>query len=211
MATRSEEFFHDKWLGMVQTESDGLVVAKPVLLEAGCMQRQAPDTQEKLRELCPPGPEDAPRRITDLMPLFLQLLDFDADLFDTASKIPDAVSLYVPEGPQTIRPTLGLLRQDDPEPQEGAGSPTSNAAAKYVALLWDVTEIEGEPNPDASGLLLDKPETTTGGWSYPAAAKFDRSPPSLPCARWDLDESRGDSAGLRAARRVLRPHHLSRR
>ena len=174
MATRSEEFFHDKWLGMVQTESDGLVVAKPILLEAGCMQRQAPDTQEKLRELCPPGPEDAPRRITDLMPLFLQLLDFDADLFDTASKIPDAVSLYAPEGPQTIRPTLGLLRQDDPAPQEGAGGPASNAAAKYVALLWDVTEIEGEPNPDAIGLLLDKPETTTGGWSYPAAAKFDR-------------------------------------
>ncbi len=174
MATRSEEFFHDKWLGMVQTDSDGLVVAKPVLLEARLREPPTPETQEKLRELCPPGPEGDPRRITDLMQFFEQLLDFDADLFDTASEIPDEVSLYAPEGPQTIRPTFGLLRQDDPEPQEGAGSPASNAAAKYVALLWDVTEIEGEHNPDAIGLPLDKPETTTGGWSYPAAAKFDR-------------------------------------
>ena len=78
MATRSEEFFHDKWLGMVQTDSDGLVVAKPVLLEAGCANHQPPETQEKLRDLCPPGPEDAPRHITDLMQLFQQLLDFDA-------------------------------------------------------------------------------------------------------------------------------------
>ena len=174
MATKSEEFFHDKWLGMVQTASDGLVVAKPVLLEAGCMNRQPPEIQEKLRELCPPGPGVAPRCIANLMQLFQQLLDFDADLFDAAPAIPDEVSLYAPEGPQTIRPTFGLLRQDDPEPQEGAESPASNAAAKYVALLWDVTEIEGKPNPDAIGLPLDKPETITGGWSYPAAAKFDR-------------------------------------
>jgi hypothetical protein len=34
--------------------------------------------------------------------------------------------------------------------------------------------LKGEHNPDAIGLPLDKPETTTGGWSYPAAAKFDR-------------------------------------
>lgn len=177
MATRSEEFFHDKWLGMVQSDSDGLVVAKPVLLEAQCANRQAPETQEKLRELCPPGPDDAPRRITDLMQLFQQLLDFDADLFDDASAIPDEVSLYAPEGPQTIRPTFGLLRQDDPDPQEGAGTPASNAAARYVALFWDVTEIEskeGEISFDMVGQPLDKAETITGDWSYPAAAKFDR-------------------------------------
>ena len=174
MATRSEEFFHDKWLGHVQTESDGLVVAKPILLEAGCANHRPPETQEKLRELCPPGPEGAPRHIADLMQFFQQLLDFDADLFDAASAIPDEVSLYAPEGPQTIRPTFGLLRQDEPEPREGAGSPASNAAAKYVALVWDVTEIEGEAKDDAIGLPLDKPETITGDWSYPAAAKFDR-------------------------------------
>lgn len=174
MATRSEEFFHDKWLGMVQTESDGLVVAKPVLLEAGCANRQPPEIQEKFRELCPPGSEEAPRRIPSLLELFQELMDFDADLFDTASAIPDDVSLYAPEGPQTIRPTLGLLRQDEPATQEGSGSPASNAASKYVALLWDITEIDGETNNDAIGLSLDKPEAITGSWSYPAAAKFDR-------------------------------------
>lgn len=177
MATKSEEFFHEKWLGHIQTESDGLVVAKPVLLEAGCANRQPPAVQEKLRELCPRGQENEPRHISDVMEFFRELLDFDADLFDTTSNIPDEVSLYAPEGPQTIRPTFGLLRQDDTEPQEGAGSPASNAAAKYVALLWDVTAIEGEEgehNADAIGLPLDKPETSTGGWSYPAAAKFDR-------------------------------------
>ena len=177
MATRSEEFFHDKWLGMVQGDSDGLVVAKPVLLEAQCANRQAPGIQERLLEICPLGPDDSPRHITDLMQFFREFLDFDVDLFDTASEIPDEVSLFAPEGPQTIRPTLGLLRQDDPEPQEGAASPASEAAAKYVALLWDVTAIEseeGDHNPDAIGLHLDKPETATGDWSYPPAAKFDR-------------------------------------
>ena len=174
MATRSEEFFHDKWLGMVQGESDGLAVAKPILLEAGCANHQPPETQESLRELCPPGPDEAPRRVEDLIQFFIELLDFDADLFDQAAAIPDDVSLYAPEGPQTIRPTFGLLRQVEPEPQEGAGSPASNAAAKYVALLWDVSDFEGEIDEDAIGLPLDKPETNTGEWSYPAAAKFDR-------------------------------------
>lgn len=174
MANKSEEFFHDKWLGHVQTESDGLVVAKPVLLAAGCAQQQPPGVQEKLRELCPLGPDDAPRRITDLMQLFKQLLDFDAELFDNATEIADEISLYAPEGPQTIRPTLGLLHKSKPEPNEGAGSPASNAAAKYVAFIWDVTECDGEFNEEAVGLMLDKPETTTGEWSYPAAAKFDR-------------------------------------
>jgi hypothetical protein len=174
MATKSEEFFHDKWLGHVQTESDGLVVAKPVLLAANCAQRQSPQTQDKLRELCPHGPEEQPRRIADLLQLFIQLLDFDTDLFDSAIQISNEVSLYAPEGPQTLRPTFGLLRQDEPVRREGAGSPASNAAEKYVALIWDVTDINGETNEDAIGLTLDKPETITGEWAYPAAAKFDR-------------------------------------
>ena len=172
MATRSEAFFHDKWLGMVQTESDGLVVAKPILLEAGCAQHQAPSIQEKLQELCPPGPDDKPRRIDNVIQFFLQLLDFDADLFDTAPDIPDEVSLYAPEGPQTIRPTLGLLRQDEAEAPKGASSPAADAAAKYMALLWDVSEIDGTTQEYAIGLPLDKSETITGGWSYPVAAKF---------------------------------------
>lgn len=174
MATKSEEFFHDKWLGHVQTESDGLVVAKPVLLAAGCAQHQPTEIQRKLRELCPPGPDESPRRIDDVMQFFQQLLDFDADLFEATAQISDEVSLYAPEGPQTIRPTFGLLHQGELEPIEGSGSPASNAAAKYVALIWDVSEQAGESIQEALGLNLDKPETITGDWSYPAAAKFDR-------------------------------------
>jgi N-6 DNA Methylase len=174
MAIRSEEFFHDKWLGMVQTESDGLVVAKPVLIEAGCANTQSPEVQDKLRELCPPRPNSEPRRILDLMQLFQQLLDFDTNLFEKTPDIADEVSLYAPEGPQTIRPSFGLVRQDEPEPPKGTGSPAANAARKYAALIWDVTVIDDEINADAIGLSLDKPETITGPWSYPAAAKFDR-------------------------------------
>ena len=118
MATKNEEFFHDKWLGHVQTESDGLVVAKPVLLAAGCAQHQPTEVQEKLRELCPLGPDESPRHIDDVMQFFQQLLDFDADLFEATAQIPDEVSLYVPEGPQTIRPTFGLLHQGEPDAVE---------------------------------------------------------------------------------------------
>lgn len=177
MATRSEEFFHDKWLGMVQAESDGLVVAKPVLLEAQCAYSQSPGTQEKLREICPRGPGDAPRRIMDLMQFFQQLLDLDSDLFDTSTAIPDEVFLYAPEGPQTIRPTFGLLRQDPPVQKKETGSPASNAALKYEALVWDITDIEQKDEElsfDMVGQSLDKAEAFTGDWSYPAAAKFDR-------------------------------------
>jgi hypothetical protein len=174
MATRNEEFFHDKWLGHVQTESDGLVVAKPVLLEAGCARTLPPEIQNKLRELCPKEFEDTPRRISNLPQFFEEMLDLDGSLFDTAEDIPEDVSLYAPEGPQTLRPTLGLLHQNEPTPIEGAGSPASNAASKYIALVWDVTDTDEELNSDALGLLLDKSETITGEWSYPAAAKFDR-------------------------------------
>lgn len=223
MATRSEEFFHDKWLGMVQTDSDGLVVAKPVLLEAQCAARQAPDTQEKLRELCPAGPKDpdspdeAPRHITDVVEFFIQLLDFDADLFDTASQIPDEVSLYAPEGPQTLRPTLGLLRQDDPEPQEGAGSPASNAAAPYVALLWDVTMLdsdegeEAEHNPGAIGLPPRQARDHHRRLVLPRRRQVRSPAPALPRTRRDPDQPRGHPPGLRPSRRVLRPHHLPHR
>jgi hypothetical protein len=175
MANKHGEFFHDKWLGHVQTESDGLVVAKPVLLDANCAQTQPPSVQETLRELCPQTEDDSQRRIENLARFFEELLDLDASLFDTATEIAEDVSLYAPEGPQTLRPTFGLLHQDAPEPIEGTGTPASNAAAKYVALIWDVTAADDNAYlEEALGLSLDKPETITGEWSYPPAAKFDR-------------------------------------
>lgn len=174
MATKSEEFFHDKWLGMVQTDSDGLVVAKPVLLEAGCANRQTPEIQEKLRGLCAPGLDGPNSRITNLLHFFQQMFDLDEKLFDQASAIPDDVSLYAPEGPQSIRPTLALLRHDQTSLQDAASSPAAQAAARYIALIWDITEVDGESKEHAFGLSLDKPEIVTGAWSYPPAAKFDR-------------------------------------
>ncbi|NRB39202.1 MAG: N-6 DNA methylase [Pseudomonadales bacterium] len=175
MANKHDEFFHDKWLGHVQTESDGLVVAKPVLLDANCAQTQPPAVQEALRELCPQKEDGSPRSIEDLSQFFEDLLGLDSDLFDRTDSIPEDVSLYAPEGPQTLRPTFGLLQQEDPDPIEGAGTPASNAAARYVALIWDVTETDdGENLDEAIGLPLDKPESTTGEWLYPPGAKFDR-------------------------------------
>ena len=49
---------------------------------------------------------------------------------------------------------------DDPS----SDSPAARAGAGYVALLWDLPQ----------GLSFDKPETDTGSWDYPPAAKFDR-------------------------------------
>ena len=43
MATRSEEFFHDKWLGMVQTESDGLKTIPAVFFSWLPRSRQGSD------------------------------------------------------------------------------------------------------------------------------------------------------------------------
>ena len=174
MATRSEEFFHDKWLGMVQSHSDGLVVAKQVLLEAQCANRQPPEVQDKLREVCPQRHPDATRFIPDLLQFFSQFLDFDVDLFESAADISDEVSLYAPEGPQTIRPTFGLLRQDETNPSRSEDNPAANSAVKYVALLWDVSDVDGEHIPEVIGLPLDKPENLTGSWSYTPTAKFDR-------------------------------------
>lgn len=147
-----ETRFHETWLGMVQP-TDGLVVSLPVLVAAQCFQRQPPRVQEKLHELCPPAPaataDEPARRIADLQTFLAELLDLTPDLFDTGPAIPDSLSLYVAEGKQTLRPTLALRSQD------GSG---------HAMLVWEL--------PD--DLALDKPETQTGAWEYPPAAKFDR-------------------------------------
>ncbi len=43
-------------------------------------------------------------------------------------------------------------------------TPESAAGKAYIALVWDLP----------TGLAFDKPETETGEWRYPPAAKFDR-------------------------------------
>jgi hypothetical protein len=139
----ADRYFHEVWLGMVQP-IDGLVVSIPVLVDAQCMERQPPQVQQKLRALCT---EDL--AIADLGQFLAELLGLAPELFDAGDAIPDEVSLYVPEGRQTIRPTLALRKQGAPG---------------HEMLVWDLP----------AGLDLDRPETTTGPWDYPPGAKLDR-------------------------------------
>lgn len=147
-----ETRFHEAWLGLVQP-IEGLVVSVPVLVEAQCMARQPTEMAHRLLDLCPLIPEaDGARRIADLAAFLDGVLGLSPDLFDQGDAVPPDLSLYVPEGRQMLRPTMGLRRME----------PTPDS--RYVALVWDL--------PD--GLDLDRAETTTGAWEYPPAAKFDR-------------------------------------
>ncbi|MGK4008634.1 hypothetical protein WMF31_38860 [Sorangium sp. So ce1036] len=164
-----EQRFHETWLGMVQP-IEGLVVSIPVLADAQCMERQPPETQARLLSLCPPSREDesgpAGRGIGDLPRFFAELLGLTPDLFDAGDAMPEELSLYVPEGKQTLRPTLALRKPGGTAaPPDGAeATPASGAGARYEALVWDVPR----------GLDLDRSETVTGTWDYPPAAKLDR-------------------------------------
>ncbi len=163
--TDLESRFHAEWLGLVQPV-EGLVVSVPVLTDAQCMRRQPLALQQQLADLAPADPDSGVRRIADLHAFLAALLDWDG-LYDTGEALPDDLSLYVPEGQQTLRPTLALRHLTAPEaPSTSAddSTPASRAGAAYVALLWDLP----------AGLDLDKPETATGPWEYPPSAKFDR-------------------------------------
>ena len=169
-----ERRFHEVWLGMVKP-LEGLVVSIPVLVDAQCMERQPPATQQHLLAIAPPIPvgpdaEDEKHRIGDLRALFRDVLGYADDSFDDAAAQPEALSLYVPEGKQTLRATYALKKAGDGVTPEGAdATPASRAGARYEMLVWDLGET-----PNGVGLDLDKPETVTGEWDYPAAAKFDR-------------------------------------
>ncbi|MCL4750476.1 MAG: N-6 DNA methylase [Myxococcales bacterium] len=169
---------------------EGLVVSVPVLIEAQCMQRLAPEVQTKLVSLCPPTRETPAgaegHAIRDLGAFFAELLGLTPDLFDAGSSVPEELSLYVAEGRQTLRPTLGLRKMEaEPPPADGDEAadttPASRAGAKYAALVWDTAAVVAEaaasghsPAGAPAVLDLDKPETATGPWDYPPAAKFDR-------------------------------------
>lgn len=174
-----EKRFHETWLGIVQPV-EGLVVSVPVLVEAQCMARQTPDVQHRLIELAPPTRDEstgpAGFTIRDLDSFLSELLQLSPELFDRNDALPEELSLYVPEGRQTIRPTHGLRRLDGDTPDEipeAEATPSSRAGARYVALVWDLADpnVAGD---EGIGLDLDKPETKTGPWEYPPTAKLDR-------------------------------------
>ena len=166
--TETDRRFHETWLGMVQPV-DGLVVSIPVLVDHQCMRRAPTELQARLRQLCPertlPGEPRPVPVLTDLDALLQEALELAPTAFDRGDALPDALSLYVPEGKQTLRPTLALRHftpppsTDDPELP-----PAAHAGRPYVALVWDLPE----------NLPLDKPEDLTGPWHYPPAAKFER-------------------------------------
>ena len=157
--------FHETWLGMVQPV-DGLVVSIPVLVDAQCAERQPPHVQQTLLSLCPPtrkgevGAEGY--AISDISKFLSELLGYSPDAFESGDAIPEALSLYVPEGRQTLRPTLALKKVGAPNNVAAVG--TASGEQPYELLVWDLP----------LGLDLDKPETTTGSWDYPPAAKFER-------------------------------------
>ena len=165
-----DRYFHEVWLGMVQPV-DGLVVSIPVLVDAQCMERHPPHVQQKLLALCPAtrvgeaGAEGF--AITDLAMFLSELLGLTPELFDVGDALPEALSLYVPEGKQTLRATMALRKHQgeaDASPDGSEGTPAGLAGARYEMLVWELPQ----------GLELDKPETTTGTWDYPPAAKLDR-------------------------------------
>ncbi len=185
--------FHEQWLGMVQPV-EGLVVSVPVLVDAGVSRPDDAQAalQQRLVALAPPAtlPERSDdtgardHRIADLPAFFSELLALTPDLFDTGDAIPSALSLYVPEGRQTIRPTHALRRippapaPASPAPAENApaspdATPASLAAAPYLALVWDLADPSVAAEHGVA-LPLDAPETRTGPWDYPPAAKLDR-------------------------------------
>ncbi len=161
--------FHETWLGMVQPV-DGLVVSIPVLVDAQCMNRQTTEMQQRLVQLCPPTREGEAGAegfaITNVETFLREMLGFEA--FDSGDAIPEPLSLYVPEGRQTLRPTLCLRKLDavkqTDDTIETSKIEASKAGAAYEMLVWELP----------AGLDLDKPETQTGSWEYPPSAKFDR-------------------------------------
>jgi hypothetical protein len=170
----ADKRFHETWIGMVQP--DGLVVSVPVLVDADIVNRaRGKEKHPAFLELCGDGEgeDDGPKRIVDRDALLTEVLDYRLEDFDSGDALPADLHQYIPEGQQDLRPTRALRRTagavDDEErttshaPTDDS-TPASRAGEAYEALYWD---LPGD-------LDFDKPETVTGPWDYPPAAKFDR-------------------------------------
>jgi hypothetical protein len=150
--TDVERRYHETWLGMVQP-IEGLVFSVPVLVDASVMQRTAPEAQENFRAHL--AGEGEHLRVTNLRAFLQGVLGFSDANFVGGDDVPQALRHFVPEGRQTITPTLVV---QNPTP---TGSEPRDTAEM---LVWQV--------PD--GLPLDTPETVTGPWEYPPQHKLDR-------------------------------------
>jgi type I restriction-modification system DNA methylase subunit len=138
-----EAAYHRRWKNLVEP-IEGLVVSVPVLVDAECMHRHGPELREALRDECDADGEGF--RIRDLSSFLEQILDYAPAAFDAA---PEGVSVYLPEGHETVRPTFALKARGGLVP--------------HVLFVWDLPDI-----------ALDKPDTREGAWAYPPKDKFDR-------------------------------------
>jgi type I restriction-modification system DNA methylase subunit len=138
-----EAAYHRRWKNLVEP-IEGLVVSVPVLVDAECKHRHGPELREALRDECDADGEGF--RIRDLSGFLQRILGHDPAAFDAA---PEGASVYLPEGRETVRPTLALKSRGGPAP--------------YVLFVWDLPGID-----------LDKADTREGAWAYPPKDKFDR-------------------------------------
>ncbi len=158
--------FHETWLGMVQP-IEGLVVSIPALIEADCFERLPADDHRAFVDMLERDDDDV-LRVTSIRALFTDGLGWSDEHLD--DDLPEALALYIPEGPQSLRATAGFRRPDyeDTKVSDDA-EPVIQAGADYRLLLWELPLSE-----DGLCLDFDKPEAVTGDWSYPPSKKLER-------------------------------------
>ena len=159
--------FHELWRGMVQP-TEGLVVSIPALIEAECFQRLSADDHGAFVDLLERKRPEEELRLSTIRTLFTDALDWTDE--HLTEDLPNDLSLYIPQGPQTIRPTAAFRHPsyDAKEPSDNA-DPAVKAGAAYRLLLWELPLAA-----DGECLSFDKPETVTGEWSYPPSKKLER-------------------------------------
>ena len=167
--------FHEKWLGLAQP-SEGLVFSVPVLADAQIAPELRVEFSAAFEEQLVGG--DAPR-IRDLATFFRAFLGYEQPgMLVPRAELPPELSFYAAEGGQELRPSYAIGRgpftSDDPfaafdAPSAAAATPAVGAspAARWSALVWDLTE-------SAVDIDLDEHEASTGPWRYPPTAKLDR-------------------------------------
>ncbi len=172
-----EVAYHKRWLGMLEP-IEGLVLSVPVLVEAECLEkrdaelsRQLADEAAALTRVIGKTNAGQPRReILSFDDFLSRVLGLAPDLFSRGAELPAELELYVPEGGETIRPTLALKKRGgaDPAATQAEGlpdvsTPQSRAGEGFVMLVSDLP-----------GVPLDAPDRREGHWAYPPLAKFDR-------------------------------------
>ena len=144
-----EEYQHKVWLGMVEP-TEGLVVSTPVLVE----QQVTPTPQRELHATFKDGlvERDGDVAIADAEVFFRDVLGWRDDAVLRGADIPASLTHRVPEGRQTLVPTLAR--------RVLAGPPNAPSPLLVGVLpLWTPFEV---------------PETVTGDWHYPPQYKFER-------------------------------------